>query len=208
VIGVVYDFHFTGFYNPIWPVIFRVAPEDDFRFLSVRVAPGKQIEAESFLKATWKEVAPDDPYKGFFQDSVFADFETDNNANIKLLSFFSTMAVLLACLGLFGLVSYNITRRLKEFSIRKVFGANVLHIFRLMNGDYVIILGLSFLIGAPAGFFLINALIQQIYPEPQAPNPLPFIIAISLMAVTVAITVGSQLKRVIVENPTKTLRSE
>ncbi len=208
VVGVVYDFHYSGFYNITLPVIFRVAPENNFRFLSLRTGPNKQAEVESFLKGAWKEVAPDDPYEGFFQDSVLEIFYRDNDANIKLLYFFSTMAVLLACLGLFGLVSYNITRRIKEFSIRKVFGANVLQIFKLMNRDYIMILGVAFLIGAPAGFYFVNTLIQHLYPEPQAPNPLPFLVAISLMAATVAITVGSQLRRVITENPTSTLRSE
>jgi putative ABC transport system permease protein len=77
-----------------------------------------------------------------------------------------------------------------------------------MNRDYVVILGVAFLVGAPTGFFFVNTLIQHIYPEPQVSSPLPFLVAISVMAITVAITVGSQLKRVIRENPTTTLRSE
>jgi ABC-type antimicrobial peptide transport system permease subunit len=208
VVGVVHDFHYQGFYNVTLPVIFKVGPEENYRYLSVRATAGQTAETDYFLQQSWKEIAPDDPYKGFYQDSVFETFHRDNNANIKLLSFFSTTAVLLACLGLFGLVSYNITRRMKEFSIRKVFGANVLQIFKLMNRDYVIILGVAFAIGAPTGFFVINALIQQIYPEPQAPNPTPFIIAVVLMALTVGITIGSQLSRVLKENPTTTLRIE
>ena len=165
VIGVVRNFHYQGFYNAMLPVMFKVAQEDDYRYLSLRAQPGMEAEAESYLQQSWRAIAPDDPYKGFFQDSVFENFHRDNNANIKLLSFFSTTAVLLACLGLFGLVSYNITRRMKEFSIRKVFGASVFQIFKLMNRDYVVILGVAFAIGAPTGFFLINTLIQHIYPS-------------------------------------------
>jgi putative ABC transport system permease protein len=208
VIGVVRDFHYDGFYNPVGPAIFTILPEEGFRYLSLRCAEGRLVEAEAFLKTAWKEISPDDPYQGFLQDSVFENFNRDNNANINLLLFISTITVLLACLGLFGLVSYNITRKLKEFSIRKVFGANIAHIFRLMNRDYLWILLISFSIGAPSGFFLINTLIQHIYPEPKAPSALPFAIAIALMGITVALTVGSQLRRVITENPTETLRSE
>jgi ABC-type antimicrobial peptide transport system permease subunit len=208
VVGVVKDFHYRGFYNSMLPVMFRVAQDEDYRYLSARAKPGATVEVEHFMQQSWKEVAPDDPYKGFFQDSVFENFHSDNNANIKLLSFFSTTAILLACLGLFGLVSYNITRRMKEFSIRKVFGASVFQIFKLMNRDYVVILGVAFALGAPTGFFLINSLIQQIYPDPQAPNPAPFVIAVILMVVTVGITIGSQLTRVVKENPTGTLRIE
>jgi len=208
VIGVVRDFHYAEFYDPIGPAIFITAPEEEFRFVTVRTNPGRRVETEAFLKTAWSEVAPDDPYEGFLQDSVFENFYSDTKANINLLSFISVLAVLLACLGLFGLVSYNITRRLKEFSIRKIFGAPLLHIFRLMNKDYLWILLVSFSLGAPAGFIFFNSLIQLIYPEPQAPNPLPFMAAISLMAVTIALTVGSQLKRILSENPTTTLRSE
>ncbi len=118
------------------------------------------------------------------------------------------MAVALACLGLFGLVSYNITRRLKEFSIRKVFGASLPQILRLMNRDYVWILVASFVIGAPSGFILFNSLIKHIYPDPQATRALPFLVAIGLMMTTVVITIGSQLKRVANENPGTTLKSE
>ncbi len=206
VIGVVHDFHYQGFYNVTLPVIFRMAPVDDYRYLSMRVKPGRMVEVDDFLRQSWRETAADDPYKGYFQDSVFEDFHRDNNANIKMLIFFSSTAVILACLGLFGLVSYNITRRMKEFSIRKVFGANVLQIFRLMNGDYIVLLGVAFLVGAPTGFFLINALIQKIYPEPQDATAIPFLAAVGLMVVTVGITIASQLRRVVKENPTATLK--
>jgi putative ABC transport system permease protein len=208
VIGVVRDFHYEGFYNVTLPVVFRIANESDYRFLSVRAKPGHVAQVETFLRQSWKSIAPDDPYNGFYQDNVFEIFRRDNSANIKLLSFFSGTAVLLACLGLFGLVSYNITRRMKEFSVRKVFGASASHIFGLMNRDYVVILGVAFAIGAPAGFFLINGLIQQIYPEPQLPNAVPFVIAITLMLITVGFTIASQLRRVVRQNPTKSLRIE
>lgn len=206
VVGVVNDFHYVGFYNVTLPVMFRVADEKDYKYLSVRTKSGEMEAADELLRESWREIAADDPYKGYVQDSVFEDFHRDNNANIKMLLFFSSTAVTLACLGLFGLVSYNITRRMKEFSIRKVFGANGITIFRLMNRDYVVLLSIAFLLGAPAGFYLINALIQQIYPEPQAPSATPFLVAVGLMLITVGVTIGSQLRRVVRENPTETLR--
>ncbi len=208
VIGVIRDFHYDGFYEPIGPVMMAIGNEDNFRYLSIRVTKGRLGDAETFLKGAWKEIAPDDPYEGILQDHVFEIFQRDNNANVKLLSFISSMAVALACLGLFGLVPYNITRRLKEFSIRKVFGASLPQILRLMNRDYVWILVASFVIGAPSGFILFNSLIKHIYPDPQATRALPFLVAIGLMMTTVVITIGSQLKRVANENPGTTLKSE
>jgi hypothetical protein len=208
VIGVVKNFHYEAFYKIMEPVMFSIAPEENFRFISVRTEVGKEKQTEAFLKTTWKEIAPDDPYDGFFQDEVFYDFHRDNDANTMILSFVSGVAFILSCLGLFGLVSYNITRRLKEFSIRKVFGANTGQIFKLMNVDYVWILSVSFLLGAPVGFFATNALIKHVYADPQSAGPLPCVIAVVSMVVTVGVTVGLQMKRVVKENPALTLRND
>lgn len=208
VIGVVNDFYYDTFYSPRGPVMFTIGNEDDFQFLVLKINQGTVQETEASLKEAWREIAPDDPYEGFLQNSVFEDFHRDNNANITLLTFISSTAILLACLGLFGLVSFNITRRLKEFSVRKVFGANLLHIFQLMNRDYIWILLIAFLIGAPSGLYLINFVISHVYPDPQPVRLLPLFIAITIMFITVAITVGSQLKRVAKESPSVTLKIE
>ena len=208
VIGVVEDFHYEGFYDPLGPVMFTIIPEEEFAYLSVKASDHHAKDVLESLKTTWHELAPDDPFDGFLQDDVFQDFHNDNTANIKLLSFISGMAIILGCLGLFGLVSFNITRRLKEFSVRKVFGANLGQIFRLMSRDYMWILIISFGIGAPSGFFLMNLLIQHIYPDPQQAGILPFATAIIVMIITVGLTVGSQMGRVSRENPAKTLRIE
>jgi len=208
VVGVVEDFHYEGFYDPLGPVMFTAVPEEAYGYLSVKASDHHAKEVLEYLRSAWRDVAPDDPFDGFLQDDVFLDFHNDNTANIKLLSFISGMAIILGCLGLFGLVSFNITRRLKEFSVRKVFGASLAQIFRLMSRDYMWILIVAFGLGAPSGFFLMNMLIQHIYPDPQPAGILPFITAIAVMIATVGATVGSQMGRVSRENPAKTLRIE
>ena len=208
VIGVVENFHYEGFYDPLGPVLFSIIPDDEYHYLSLQTNKGNINAVLSSLENHWRSVAPDDPFTGFKQQEVFEDFYQDNTSNIKLLVFISGVAVILGCLGLFGLVSFNITRRLKEFSVRKVFGANLPQIFRLMSKDYIWILVVSFIIGAPSGFFLMNTLIQHIYPDPQPAGIAPFAIAILLMIVTVSITLSTQLKRITRENPAITLRIE
>lgn len=208
VIGVVEKFHYDDFYNAVDPVFFNIAPEESLKYLAIKVQAGSLKSTEEYLKEGWRKIAPDDPYAGYYQDSVFEGFHLDNNANVKLLAFISSVTVILACMGLFGLVTYSITRRMKEFSIRKVFGANVRHIFRLMNADYIWMVSIAFVIGAPLGFVLINNLIEIIYPEPVPADATPFILGIAIMSVTIAITVATQITRIAKNNPAQTLRSE
>lgn len=208
VIGVVEDFHYFDFYMGISPVMIYLAPEHEFKFLSLRVADGKVKEVESEIRSWWKEIGPDDPYRGILQNDVFQNFNRNTRNDLQIISSVAVVTLILACLGLYGLVSYNITRRLKEFSVRKVFGARTLHLFHLMNRDYAWMLIVAFLIGAPAGFYLMNMLIQAIYFGTRGPEATPFIIAVVMMVLTVALTVGAQMNRVIRENPAQTLRSE
>ncbi len=208
VIGVAEDFHYEGFYSVLGPVLFRITSEDDFNFLAIQVGAGHLNEVQEQVKSMWKSIAPDDMYEGFVQDDVFAHFNSNNSAHVQILAFISTVTVTLASLGLFGLVSFNTTRRMKEYSIRKVMGANVAQIFKLMNRDYVFILTTAFVIGAPAGFLLVNPLIQLIYPEPQGATPLPFMIAVLIMALAVSLTVVTQLFRIAKESPSEVLRND
>lgn len=207
VIGVIEDFHYEGFYSVLGPVVFRIASEEDFNFLAIQVSSGHLSEVEEQVKSTWKSIAPDDIYEGFMQDDVFADFNRNNNSNIQILVFVSTITIALASLGLFGLVSFNTTRRMKEYSIRKVMGANVAQIFKLMNRDYTLILTTAFFIGAPSGFLLVNPLIQLAYPEPQGATPMPFMIAVLIMALAVSLTVVTQLFRIAKKSPSEVLRN-
>ena len=208
VIGVVKDFHYREFYYEIDPVMIHIGSEDKYKYLVVKAAAGSAVEVSDFLKKSWKSVAPDDPYEGSFQDEVFQQFFNSNRSNDKIMYFLSAVALVLVCMGLYGLVSYNLTRRLKEFSVRKIFGASLFQIFRLMNHDYLWIVLIAFALGAPLGFYMMGMTIRAAYPEEIPISMWPFAITILTMVLTVAFTIGTQLKRFAKENPTSTLRNE
>ncbi len=208
VVGVVEKFHYYDFYAAVDPVMFLIGTEEEFNYLVIKIRSGSLMEADNELKTAWQQVAPDDPYRGYFQDKVFEGFQNDNNANVKLLVVISFITILLACMGLFGLVSYSITRRMKEFSIRKVLGAGIGQIFKLMNQDYMWILLIAFGLGAPLGFISINSLIEIIYPDPNPASATPFLLGIIIMIITVALTISAQIGRVIRNNPSEALRIE
>jgi len=208
VIGVVEDFHYKEFYYNVEPVMIQIGPEEKFRYLVVKAEAGTVNEVYDFLKKSWTSIAPDDPYEGLYQNEVFQQFFNSNRSNDKIMYFLSAVALVLACMGLYGLVSYNLTRRLKEFSVRKVFGANLFQILRLMNRDYVWIIVVAFSVGAPLGFYMMGLMIKAAYPEHIPISVWPFVLTIAVMALTVAITISTQLRRIAKENPTETLRSE
>jgi putative ABC transport system permease protein len=208
VIGVVEDFHYRDFFQNVDAVMFTIVPEEKFKYMVVKTASGKTNVVFDYLQEAWHDVAPDDPWRGFSQDDVFISFFNSNRANNIVGYCISGIALLLSCMGLYGLVAYNLTRRLKEFSVRKVFGASLLQIFRLMNSDYIWIVMIAFVIGAPIGAYMINLMITSVYPDPIPVDYTPYVLTAVLIVTTVALTISTQLKRISKESPTVTLRSE
>ncbi|MEQ9424721.1 MAG: ABC transporter permease [Cyclobacteriaceae bacterium] len=208
VIGVVEDFFYNDFYSDNHPVFFTMAPEADYKYAAIQAAPGTVMDVDAYLKEAWLEISPNDPYNRLHQNDAFLQFYNDNESNIILISSVSVFAIILSSIGLFGLLTFNITKRLKEFGIRKALGAGKMNIIRLANKEYVWILTLSFIIGAPFGYLLIQQLINEIYTDPQQPGAWPFIIAILIMAITIVITVSGQVLKASRVNPAQILRNE
>jgi ABC-type antimicrobial peptide transport system permease subunit len=208
VVGVVEDFYYDDFYRDLEPVVFTIANENEFRFMVMKVQAGAINATETELKAIWKRIAPDDPDQVFLQNQVFDHYRQNSKANNQILYFVSAVAIFIAAMGLYGLVSYNLTRRLKEFSVRKVFGANTLHIFRLMNGDYLWIVLIAFGAGAPIGAYLMNQMLTSIYPTQIPTTVWPYFISIMVMVLMVGLTISTLLSRVTRNNPTESLRME
>jgi putative ABC transport system permease protein len=208
VIGVVADFYYDNFYFQVQPVVMAITPAETFRYMVLKTDAGSLRVTYDILKETWQKNAPDDPFDGLLQQDVFDYFINNLRANNTVTLFLAGITVFLAAMGLYGLVSYNLTRRLKEFSVRKVFGASMFEIFRLMNKDYLWIVLVAFAVGAPFGAYLMTLMIRSIYPEAIPRSSMPYVIAISVMVAVVALTVSLQLFRLTRENTAQTLKVE
>ena len=208
VIGVIDDFHYNDFTTRIQPSIMKITDQDDFSYLVVRAKEGSINKTASFLEATWKNAEPDLPYEGFFQEDVFEVFFQSMTGNVQLMLAVSTVALILACMGLFGLVSFNITKRMKEFSIKKVLGASMLTISKSINGSFFWIMVISMIIGAPLAYISMNGLIENVFPYNHPIDSTSFIIAAGSMLFTALLTVSSQIYKVSKANPAETLRNE
>jgi putative ABC transport system permease protein len=208
VVGVVEDFHYYDFFSEINPVIFHGLDPSRVQYLSMRTDPEKVEGLEQFSKEAWLKIAPNDPFDRVYQEDVFDGFYAENKSNISILMLVSGMAIVLACLGLYGLLSFNIQSKLKEFGVRKVLGATPKALVKIASKQYSWVLIIAFVLGAPLGFLGMNQLVISVFPDPRGFSILPFIVAMVIISATLALTVAGQIKRAIKVNPAETLRNE
>lgn len=208
VIGVVEDFRYWSFHNVIEPCILKIADIDQFNYISFQTTSTSIDEMNTSVKNLWKEVEPDLPYEGFYQNQVFERFFSESKANTQLMFFISGMALVLACMGLYGLVSFNITRKMKDYSVRKVLGASMWSITKILNNDFIWYLVIAGIIGTPIAYYLMNLLLHSVFEVVKPMTVIPFVIALGSVILTAYITITSQIMRVANNNPTDTLRSE
>ncbi len=159
VIGVMEDFNFSSLHEAIGPVVL-VMPFIDLEYAMIRIAPGMLPERLASIENTWRNVAPDIPLDMKFMDGHLNDLYESEKQLSMLISAFSALGILLACFGLYGLISFTINSRIKEIGIRKVLGANDFSILGLVSRQYLITVALGFLFALPIGFYLMTSWLE------------------------------------------------
>jgi putative ABC transport system permease protein len=208
VIGVVDDFHHFSFYDPMRPTILTVADQQDFRYLSLRVRSGSEDKAYATLQAHWAALFPDQPFMGEHQEDVWSWFFRDVDTAATFMKAVAIVAVLLASMGLYGLVTLNVAGRIREFSIRKVLGAEVKNIAWNIVRQYVLLTVVALVVGAVAGYIMIGGMLNMLYayPIPMSYGGIALSLAI-LVAVLLAV-IFVQVRKVATSNPVKGLKVE
>jgi len=208
VAGVAGDFMYTSFLNPIEPALLRAIPESDYRYMTVKLLPGTGVQTEQAVQAVWKRLIPDREYTGFFQDTAFQSVFIENT-NIKtMFRFIAIVALLIACMGLYGIASQKVARRLREISIRKVLGASIPHLAGKVNRSFMIVLIIAAIISAPLGYVAMDALLNSVYADPIPIGPSGFVFSFALVLGTAALTISSHIRKFITANPAEVLRNE
>ncbi len=208
VIGVAQDFHYDFFFEEIRPVFMRLIPEESYNYLSVRVSAGTGAQSAAALRDLWQKLFPDSVYTAFFQDSVFEQGHRNNMTITKIFTATAVITLLISCMGLFGLVTLMISRRLKEFGIHKVLGASVAQISLLITQRYALLLSAALLFGLPLSYFFLKALLDGVYKYHMPLGPLPFILAGLVVLFTAFLTVAAQVYKAAVGNPIDAIRYE
>lgn len=165
VIGVIKNFYHNGFWRDVDPYGIRAGDEEDFRFVIAKVPASKLTSAYHHLEDKWREVIPNKPFEGFYQDqmSTIRQAKLVNGNIVIIFSYLSVISVILSAIGLFTLVSLNLLKRVKEIGVRKVLGAPVPHIVELMNRPFVKMVSIGGILGLAAGYFIIDMMIASIF---------------------------------------------
>ena len=208
IAGVAGNFIYGYFYDEIEPTYMRAIPEEDYRYMSLKLAAGAGVQTEVAVRDVWKRLLPDQEYNGFFQDTAFQEIFQENT-NIKtIFKIIAVLALFIACLGLFSLASQKVARRMKEISIRKVLGASVAHLARKINRSFVIIIVIAAAIASPVGYFAMDALLSSIYADPVTIGPSAFLLSFAFVLVTAVLTIATQVGKLARANPAEVLRNE
>jgi hypothetical protein len=206
IVGVVKDFHMNSMYRPIEPVIFRFDP-DDADILYVRLAAGQTTEALDGLKGVYAKFNPNFPLDYQFLDEDFEETYRSEVVIGSLANSFAAVALLIACLGLFGLASFTAEQRTKEIGVRKVLGASVASVVTLLSREFLLLVGGAFIIAAPVAYYLMSDWLSEF--EYHTELSLGVLAFAGVGALLIAwITVSYQSIKVATANPAVALRSE
>ncbi|HEY4148365.1 MAG TPA: ABC transporter permease [Chitinophagaceae bacterium] len=208
VVGVVNDYVYGNMYDKPDPVLFTVIPSEDANVMYVRVKPRDGMEQVlAKMEAVIKKDNPAYPFGYRFVDDQFNQLFINEALISKLSRVFAALAILISCLGLFGLAAYTAERRTKEIGIRKVLGASVPGIAGLLSKEFVQMMLLSCLIAFPVAWWAMSRWLQG-YAYRITINAWVFLLAgVSAMLIAV-ITISFQSVKAALANPVKSLRSE
>jgi len=155
VIGVVKDFHYYSMRTRIRPIALNIRPSQ-FSYLAVRIRPQEASRTLEFLEETWNRFAPEYPFEHFFMDERFARFYRYEQKVGELFGLFSFLAIVISCLGVFGLISYAAEQSTKEIGVRKVLGASTASIILLLSKRFARWVLAANVVAWPLSWFAMN----------------------------------------------------
>jgi putative ABC transport system permease protein len=206
IIGVVKDFHFASLKQKIEPAIFTYAPQDCW-LMFVRTTGKDAPLAIKAVESYSKKYNPALPFKYDFMDDIYDSLYKSDVRSGTLFNVFAMIAIVISCLGLFGLATYTAQVKVKEIGIRKVLGASVANITAMISKDFLVLVALSLIIATPIAWYAMNKWLQD-YAYRISIQWWVFVLA-GISAIVIAfLTISFQAIKAAIANPVKSLRSE
>ena len=206
IVGVTEDYHHSSLKESLDPIVFYYRPQSA-NYYSIKLTSGDLMASISAIEKVWDEIYPDNPFDFFFLDEFFdRQYKSDHLFNSIFIGF-AGLAMFVACLGLFGLVSFTAEQAKKEIGIRKVLGASVGKILVLLIKDYLVLIIFALIIAFPLGYYVMYNWLQEFAYRTTIEAPI-FIIAGFTIVSIAFITVSFKSITVAKTNPIDALRNE
>lgn len=206
VVGVVKDFHSVSLHDDLMTIMIFNHLES-YRKATIKVDMAHFEETNAEIRKIWKSLYPEFDYEHRFVDEQLAEFYEDEQEMSAIFTFFSGIAILIGCLGLFGLASFMINQKVKEIGIRKVLGATVSSIVSMFSISFFKLIGLAFLLAVPVTWYVMGQWLQNFQYKIEL-GPLFFIAGLLATLLIAVITVGYKSMRAATANPVDSLRNE
>lgn len=206
IIGVVEDFQSESKHKKRRPCVLFYS-SNDFYIASVRLAPNQIHQTIQRIDKTWSALFPDNLFDYEFMDEHIAKWYKQENKVFTAFKIFSSLAILIGCLGLYGLVAFAAVQRTKEVGIRKVLGASMLDIAGLFAKEFFILIALAFLIAVPIAYYSMHNWLENFAYHVGIGKGI-FLVAVGISFLIAAVTISFQAIKAALANPVKSLRTE
>lgn len=206
VVGVISDYHFRPMQQPIEPMII-VKKTSKSGVMLLKLGEGDIQSSMNFAQNVWEKYSKKYPTESFFVDENFNSKYEVEEKRLKIFGYFSIVAIIIACLGLFGLISYSIEQRTKEIGIRKVIGASTWQVVLVLIRSYTLLILLAVVIAVPCAYIYMNNWLTG-FAYHIEPGILYFLLAIVIAALIALATMLWQALKAAMSNPANSLRYE
>lgn len=206
VIGVVQDFHYKSLHEKVAPTVIQIYPQEVFK-VAAKLKTADMRSTISFINDTWNKFNPGYPLDYKFMDETYGKMYLNEGKLASLLWIFTVMAILVGCLGLFGLAAFAAEQRVKEIGIRKILGASVLNIMGLLSKNFIIMVLIASAIAFPIAWWAMNNWLED-FPYRVEMSWWIFAVAVVIAILIALITVSFQSIKAATTNPVNSLRTE
>ncbi len=207
IIGVVKDFHYESLHAPIAPFVFYCDNNNFYHYALIHATPENPAALLSTIEQTWRKLNPGEPFTYTFLDADFqSNYATDRRL-ASIINSFTTIAILISCLGLFGLTSFTAEQRSKEISIRKVLGARVSSLVLLLSKGFLQLVGIALFIATPIAYWIMDRWLAGFAARTPIGWPI-FAATAAIVAGLAFATISIQVIRAALANPVLNLKQE
>ena len=207
IAGVVSDINIYSLHHEPYSITYMITSIKNHNYLSIRLLPKNISETIDFIGKTWKEIIPHYPLDYFFLDASFEKMHAADKKLGEIFSAFSILAILVACMGLFGLAAYTAEQKTKEIGIRKVLGASAFNIYLLLSRDFLRWVTVANILAWPVAYYAMHRWLQSFAFRASIGWEI-FLLSASMALVISLLTVSYQSIKASLANPVDSLRYE